>query len=227
MKKITKTLVTLACVATLGAGVCAMSACGGGEKTGEAYGLVHGAGYVGYATVTVSNDKVKDATLTEVCFPTEVKKSADTYYSSVTYGEVTMTYDVDAKTYKVGTQTLKEYFKSEANCKAYYEAVVGNKVKADGAENIMTKAALCKDDNGYWSTNLGTKLGWKANRDATIKYVEENGIDNLLKLVKNDDTGIWMDGTVSTGATWNDLNSEKEGSISYAQLIVNAYNAAK
>lgn len=266
MNKIFKTLAVCAVAGTLCAGVAAISGCNNSTK-GEAYGLVHSAGYVGYATVTVSGDKVKDATLTEVCFPTQVKKDGGDYYASVTYGDVTMTYDAEAKTYKVGTQTLKEYFKSEANCKAYYEAVIGGKVKADGADGIMTKAALCKDDNGYWTrgkdangnwgrvNNPSTEetyvnnqySRWKQNRDATIKYVKEHGVDNLLKLTQPKETNAegkevnkpngtdvtegsqvtyWMDGEISTGATWTDFNSVKDGTISYAQLIVNAYNAA-
>lgn len=261
MKKITKTLVTVVCLVALCLGAFALAACGGDEaKTGEAYGLVHGGGYVGRATITVKGDKVTDATLTEICFPTQVKKEDGSYYASVTYGEVTMTYDTEASTYKVGTQTIKEFFATEDNCKAYYKAVVGGKVKADGAEGIMTKAALCKDDNNYWTCDKnedGTWNShpsapysadaysrWKWNRDATLKYVKENGVGNLLKLTKpgkdadnkqiyngtdpyGNEVAYWMDGEVSTGATWNDFNTVKTGTLSYAQLITNAYNAAK
>lgn len=232
MKKLFKALLVFACAGTLCAGALAMSACGGSKDTG-AYGLVHGAGYVGYATVTVDKeDKVTDATLTEYCFPTQVKDADGGYYSEVSYGKVTMKYDEEGKTYKVGEQTLKEYFKDEANCKAYVDAVNGGKVyvTVDGAKknDVMTKASLCKDENGYWSTNLNGKLGWKANRDATVNYVKENGVSKLLGLVKateGDNAGYWVDSAnVSTGATWNDLNTTKEGSLSYAQLIVNAYN---
>lgn len=245
MKKIFKTLAVCAVAGTLCAGVAAVAGCNNGT-TGEAYGLVHGAGYVGYATVTVSGDKVTDATLTEVCFPTQVTADANvadadkvtvgegdkakSYYKTVSYGEVTMTYDA-ADGYKVGNTVIKEYLKDAAKAEAYYKAVMKGEVTVTiGTEKktgVMTKAALSKDENGYWSTNLGTKLGWKANRDATVKYVKDHGVDNLLKLTQNKDTGMWMDGDISTGATWNDLNSVKEGSLSYAQLIVNAYNAAK
>lgn len=255
MKKLIKSIITVACVGTLCAGIAAFAGCSNGVK-GEAYGLVHGAGYVGYASVTVNGDKVTDATLSEVCFPDHVKTADDDYYATVTYGDVTMTYDADAETYKVGTQTIKEYFQSGENCKAYYDAVMSNSVTVKvGNENktdIMTKAALSKDENGYWTrtkneegkwvTDVNAKDAnaysrWKMNRDATIKYVKEHGVENLLKLVKSDtatpdakedkDVKYWMDGTINTGATWNDLNSTKEGSFSYAQLIVNAYNAAK
>lgn len=240
MKKLFKALLVVACAGTLCAGAVALSACGGGEKEAEAYGLVHNAGYVGYATVKIDkNDKVVDATLTEYCFPTQVPQTpktettAATYYSEVTYGNVTMTYDVDAKTYKVGTQTLKEYFKSEENCKTYVEAVNDGKVAVtvDGAKktDVMTKAALCKDDNGYWGTaNSSQKLNWKGNRDATVNYVKTYGASKLLTLVKateGDNAGYWVDSAdISTGATWTDMNTVKEGSISYAQLIVNAFN---
>lgn len=223
MKKLFKALLVVACAGTLCAGAVALSACGGGDKEAEAYGLVHKAGYVGYTTVKIDkNDKVVDATLTEYCFPTQVKNGTD-YYSEVTYGNVTMTYDVDAKTYKVGTQTLKEYFKSEANCKTYVEAVNEGKVEVtvDGAKknDVMTKEALCKDYNGYG----GTKFDWKLNRDATVKYVKENGFKNIFSLTLKD--GKWVDSeNVNSGASWTDMNTTVEGSLSYVELMVNAFN---
>ena len=235
MKKLFKALLVFACAGTLCAGALAMSACGGSKDTG-AYGLVHGAGYVGYATVTVDKeDKVTDATLTEYCFPTQVKDADGGYYSEVSYGKVTMKYDEEGKTYKVGEQTLKEYFKDEDNCKTYVKAVNDGKVyvTVDGVKknDVMTKAALCKDDNGYG----GTKFDWKKNRDATVNYVKTYGVAELLKLEpeewvtdKNGNpapSGVWSDSNnVSTGATWTDLNTVKEGTLSYAQLIVKAFN---
>lgn len=235
MKKLFKALLVFACAGTLCAGALALSACGGDKDTG-AYGLVHNAGYVGYSTVTVDkDDKVTDATLTEYCFPTQVKTADGDYYAEVTYGKVTMKYDEEGKTYKVGEQTLKEYFKDEDNCKTYVKAVNDGKVyvTVDGVKknDVMTKAALCKDDNGYG----GTKFDWKKNRDATVNYVKTYGAAELLKLEpeewvtdKNGNpapSGVWSDSNnVSTGATWTDLNTVKEGTLSYAQLIVKAFN---
>lgn len=238
MKKLFKALLVFACAGTLCAGALALSACG--SKDTGAYGLVHNAGYVGYSTVTVDkDDKVTDATLTEYCFPTQVKTAEGGYYSEVTYGKVTMKYDAtqgsDGKAigYKVGEQTLKEYFKDEANCKAYVKAVNDGKVyvTVDGAKknDVMTKAALCKDDNGYWANaSSSQKLNWKGNRDATIAYVKANGVSKLLSLVKateGDNKGYWVDSSnVSSGATWTDMNTRKDGSLSYAELIAKAYN---
>lgn len=233
MKKLFKALLVVACAGTLCAGAVALSACGGGEKDTAAYGLVHGAGYIGYADVKVdAEDRVTYAYFTEICFPTQVKNGSD-YYSEVTYGNVTMTYDAEAKTYKVGDLILKEYFKEEANCKTYVDAVKEGKVAVtvDGAKkyDVMTWSKLCKDANGYWGTaNSSQKLNWKGNRDAMVKYVMDNGVSKLLTLVKateGDNKGYWVDSSsVSTGATWTDMNTVKEGSISYAQLIVNAFN---
>lgn len=287
MKKLFRGIAILAAVAAVGTGVAFATGCDPVEekkpettaKTGEAYGLVHGAGYVGYASITVDGDKVTALTLTEVCFPSQVSikgtstetaeaakaaipyatgttaadyvvvetsstkdevttYTATAYYKTVSYGDVTMVYDAAAKSYKVGEKTLKEYFTTEANCKAYYEAAVSDKITVTvGTEKktgVMNKKALSKEENGYWSGS-NYPLGWKGNRDATVKYVKENGVANLLKLVKQqkgendpkDTQYFWMDGTVSTGATWTDMNTTKEGSLSYAQLITNAYNAKK
>lgn len=232
-------------------------------KMGEAWGLVHKANYVGYASITYKAGAISDVTLSEVCLPTEVTAGSDvadeykvtvgegekakSYYKTVKYDSVTMTYDA-TKGYMVGDKTLVEYFQTEKNAQVYYNAVMNNSVsvvvgkKEDGSEDakktIMTKKALSKEENGYWAGDKihEGQLGWKANRDATCKYVKEHGVDNLLKLVrdtKNDDnpngTNMWMDGTVSTGATWTDLNSDTTGKnfVSYSQLIVNASKAVK
>lgn len=242
MKKLFKSIIAVAFIGTLGA---AFAGCAEEGVKGEAYGLTHGAGYVGYASVTVSGDKVTDAYLNEVCLPTYVTAGEDvladdkvtvgegdgatSYYKIVSYGEVTLTYDVDDGYKTADGKTLKEYFASEENAEAYYEAVMNGSVTVTvGTEkknDVMTKAALSKEDNGYWSSNLGTRLGWKANRDKTLQYVKEYGVDNLLQLTLDDST--WKDGSIDTGATWADFNSVKEGSLSYAQLLTNAYNAAK
>lgn len=236
------------------------------EEAAVAYGLVHGGSYVGKATVEVDKDgKVTDATLNEVCLPTyvtaddsvaaedkvtvtvtdhgsEVEKS---YYKTVSYGDVTLTYDATAKDYKSGSTTMAEFFQTEANAKAFFEAVMENKVSVSvGGENktdIMNKASLCKEENGYWTTKDdedNSYSRWKVNRDATVEYVKENGVQMLATLVRNtegttDDYGAnakyWVDGNgVSTGATWTDMNSDTSEAnyFSYAQLFVKAYIAS-
>ena len=256
MKKLAKTLAICAIAGTMCAGMAALSACGEKAVTGEAYGLVHGAGYVGCATVTVKGDKVTDATLSEVCLPTYVEagesvaeadkvedtvinhgsETKKTFYKTVSYGNVTLTYTV-GKGYMNGETSFADMMKTEANAKAYYEAVNSNSVSVtigtEKKKDILNKASLSKEENGYWTDANGSKLEaaqgqtyWMANRNATIKYVKEHGVANLLKLERNSETNLWMDGTISTGATWTDFKTKKDGYISYAQLIVNAHTAA-
>lgn len=258
MKKISKVVVGITMAAAVAATAGVIAGCGSADKTGEAYGLTHGAGYVGYSKIVLNGDKVKDLYLTEVCLPTEVT-AAETvaaadkvtgtyvkrgkvytadYYKTVTVGSTTFTYDVTIPAesqasigYKTsdGT-TLLSWLSTEANCKAYYEAVTTNAVKVTvGTEqktDIMNNASLSKEENGYWTTDGVSQ--WKTNRDATVAYVKANGVANLTSLVKNADTSIWMDGEISTGATWNDLNPATSGGyFSYAELILEANKAAK
>ena len=223
--------------------------------TGEAFGLVHNAGYAGFASVTVKAGAITDVQLSEVCLPTQVQVKADsnvpdeykvtvgegtsakTYYKTVTYAGVTMTYDA-TKGYMVGDKTLKEYFQNEQNVKTYYKAVMANKVTVivgEGNEgkktDVMTKAALSKEENGYWAGEkiAEGQLGWKANRDAVVKYVKEKGVDELLKLELKDlnNDKYWVDSNgVSTGATWTDMNTkDTKNYVSYSQLIKNAFDA--
>lgn len=281
MKKFTKVAVGATAVAAM-VSAFAFAGCGAKEVTGEAYGLVHGGSYVGYAKITLKGEQVVDATLSEVCFPTQVKVGTGTstesaeaaaaaiettvaaddyvvvstsktanevttytataYYKTVSYGDVTLTYDVE-KGYVSGTTALKDYFSTEANAKAYYEAVMENKVSVTlgGSKNatVMTKAKLSKEENGYWTganyastSKLEGESKWKANRDATIAFVKSYGTEALLKTVKASEganEGYWVDGSVSTGATWTDLNSDTTGKgyFSYAQLLDKAAKAAK
>lgn len=264
MKRIAKIVVGITMAATLAAGAGVLAGCTpkAADKTGEAYGLVHGAGYVGYSQITTNGDSVKELTLTEVCLPTQVKAGDDVaeadkvnggteekptyYYKKVSYGSVTLTYDATAKDYKVGETAFKTYLESEANCKAYYEAVKNNAISvtvgAETKKDVMTYKTLSKEENGYWTkqdANGNSYSRWKVNRDATVKYVKDKGLKNLKNLTKSDeavkdsygaDAKYWMDGTVSTGATWNDFNpSDKGGKVyyTYAELILKANEAAK
>lgn len=252
MKRIAKIAVGITMAATLAAGAGVLAGCTpkAADKTGEAYGLVHGGGYVGYPQITTNGDSVKELTLTEVCLPTEVEAGSDVaeadkvnggteekptyYYKKVSYGSVTLIYDATVKGYKVGETAFKTYLESEANCKAYYEAVKNNAISVtvgtETKKDVMTYKTLSKEENGYWVQGEKYKLGWKGNRDATVKYVKDHGVKNLSNLEKNADTKVWMDGSISTGATWNDLNpSDKKGKVyyTYAELILKANEAAK
>lgn len=236
MKKLTKIAIGITMSAAVAATCGALAGCSNG-KTGEAYGLVHSGGYVGYSKIVLDGDTVKDLTLTEVCLPTQVKANADVaaadkvgdYYKTVSYGTVTLTYSADANDYMVDSTAFKTYLRNETNAKAYYDAVVANSVKVTvGGQqktDIMNYSTLSKEENGYWSTNLGTKLGWKVNRDKTVDYVKANGVGKLSTLAKD---GTWKDSDgVDTGATWSDMNTQKENTYSYVQLILKACDAAK
>ncbi len=233
MKKIAKIAAGITLAASLAATAGALAGCSNDTaKTGVAYGLVHGGSYVACATIKVDGDTVKDLTLVELELPTKVKDDNGDPYATVTYGNVTLTYDETSKGYNVGEQAFLDYLKVDANAEAYYKAVMNGevKVKVNGQDQsgIMTENKLSKEKNGYWSTS--TSVGsskvegdskWIANRDLTVAYVKANGVAALSGLTKNDD-GYWVNGTISTGATWNDLNpTDKKGKTyyTYAELI--------
>lgn len=258
MKKIINLLLCSLLICGL---VLPFSACNN-KMTGETYGLVHNAGYVGKATITKSGDKITDATLEEMCLPTQVKATADVpeadrvdvvsgdpatttyYYKTVKFNDVTMTYDME-KGYMVGNQTLKEYFQNEDNCKAYFEAAKGNNliVMVGGQEkkDVMTNALLNKDENGYWTrqdANNNNYSRWKVNRDATVNYVKEYGVEGLKNLTQSTETvkdsyGVdakyWKDANgVSTGATWSDMYKATNPTdyYTYSQLLLKAADKA-
>lgn len=239
MKKITKSIIAMACVVTLGAGISAMAGCGEKDLKG-AYGLVHGAGYVGYANVTVDADKkVTDAVLQEMCFPTQVKAPADVpaedkvtdgksdYYKVVSYNQVVLTYNAGAGYKTADGKTLKEFFADEAACKEYYNAVVNGKVTVTVGDkklkDVMTQKTLLKEENGYWPVEGQEQTQWVVNRNAYVKYVKDNGVSDLLLLGKY--SKKWgASETLVSGATWSDGNSVKAGSFSYSELLVKAYN---
>ena len=180
----------------------------------------------------------------------KVVNGNNAYYKTVSYGDLTLTYKTVGETsgyYTSANQILGDYLKAEKNAKAYYEAVTSNSIKVTvGGQqktDIMTNATLNKDENGYWTRtdrDGNSYSRWKMNRDATVNYVKSYGLSNLTKLTKStsawdsdakEDKAVtpWMDGNISTGATWSDLNSKPEAGtyLSYAQLIVKAGNAAK
>lgn len=223
-------------------------------KTGVAYSLTHGAGFVSKATVTTKGDTVTDASLEEYCLPTVIQAGADVaatdkvvvgekaYYKTVSFGEVVLEYDAEAG-YRVGETALVEWLKTESNVKTYFDAVENGSVSVTLGGNlnadVMTKKALSKAENGYWTRedDDGEPYSrWLMNRNATVNYVKSHGVKNLLKLTRSEDAvtdsygesaKYWMDDGISTGATWVDLNSDTtdKGYMSYAALIVKAYEA--
>ena len=230
-----------------------LAACGGnnaGEskapapvvKNGEAFGLVHGAGYVGYATVTTTDGKITAATLTEYCFPSYVTadaaeegKTVDVevtahgststkhFYKEVKFGTYTLTADAEAKGYKTAdNKTEVQLFGDDAAAKAWKEAIVAGNVEVNGVKTIMTNDKICKDKNGYG----GTKFDWKGNRDKTVAAFIANG-DKITTATQDEESKKWKIGDVDTGATWTDFNTRKEGTLSYAELLVKALNAVK
>lgn len=268
MKKIIKLLICALMICIM---VIPMTACqDNGKKdpvvkTGTAYGLVHGGSYVGKATITKTDDKVTDATLEEMCLPTQVKATAEVaeddrvdvttgegesakttyYYKTVKYDNVTMTYDAQNNSYMVGDQKLADYLRTEANCKAYFEAAAANNlsVMVGGKEDktIMTNDALNKDKNGYWTKqdkNNKSYSRWKVNRDATVNYVKQHGLDALKNMTQAEavedaygaQAKYWQDANgVSTGATWSDMYkaTAPENYYTYVMLLNKAAENAQ
>ncbi|HIR65728.1 MAG TPA: hypothetical protein IAC95_02410 [Candidatus Fimimonas gallinarum] len=203
MKKHAKLLVVLLALVMV-LSVVVLTACNK-QKTKNAYGLVHGKGYVCQATVVVAGNSLVSADLVEACLPTYVTAqtpiqgytvegtynshgSARTanFYKTIKFADVTMVYDgtlVDgySKGYMVGTQTMLQFFENEANCEKYFKAVSENKVSvvlANGEKtDILNAKALLKTQNGYWGTPAQNALGWTANVKATCDYVVAHGFD--------------------------------------------------
>lgn len=231
--------------------------CSKNTSTGAAYALTGGGDYVGMASVTLENGNISALSLEEVQFPSHITvgdgvsaedktEGADGkyYYNKVLYGTTTLVYD-SSQGYMSGGIALVEYFSEEERAKEYILAVLDNKVAVEvggvADYSVMTKAALSKADDDYWIRTNGDGKEysrWKLNRDATVNYVLKYGVDNLDKLTKSEeaaqdsaedmDVYYWLDGDIVTGATWTHLNPENpQGYVSYAQLILNAYAAAK
>lgn len=258
MKRLTKTLIATTAVLAVSASMAAFAGCSS-STTGEAYALTHSDGqYVSKATVTVNGDDITEATITEVYTPIRftaeavdgdytVTDGSSIYYKTVKYGDVTLTYSADNSDYMVGSVTMTEYFKTEANAKAYYEAVVSNSVAVVLAEDnytIITNTTANKDENGYWTregADGNNYSRWQANRNATIAYVVEYDSAAFGTLTKSEtaeadtlggssEVYYWYDANnINTGATWSDMSitDSTRAATGYIQLLQNAYNAAK
>ncbi|MEG1706480.1 MAG: InlB B-repeat-containing protein, partial [Clostridia bacterium] len=194
------------------------------DVVGVAYGLVHGQGYVGQATVSVNHKGVvTDATLDEACFPSQVVLSAEEQakldkndyttfagkhgstvgYKTVKFGTYTLV--GDGVTYKSGDKTIVELFADEVAAKAYFEAVVAGDVKAVLVGNktvVLTAEQLLKSKNGYG----GTSFNWAKAVEATTQYVIDNGFDATIGGFEINKDGMYQDNNgISTGATWVDI----------------------
>ena len=231
MKKTSKIVAVVLTALLVVAAVVVLASC---AKTYDdvAYGLVHGEGYVAKATVTKDADgKVKDATLDEACFPTQVTATeADGdytvtvgtkhYYKTVKWAKVTAVWDADKGEYTVDGVSLRLFFKiDEGRCEEYFEAVSANAItvvtSSGNKTDIMTAETLLKSKNGYWGNPSANALGWKANVEATINYVKANGFglkksnfetkDNSASNAKLDNEWVEKSSGVATGATWTDF----------------------
>ena len=211
-------------------------------KWAAGYGLVHGAGYVGKAFVVEDKDgKLVDVSWDEACLPTYVTAGEEvpaadkvttkvlshgsevekTYYKTVKFADVTMTYDLEKNTYVVGDKTMTEWFKTEENAQKYYEAVLASEVSVvvGGANDtsVLTAKALLKSRNNYWNTETVSGLGYWLNYGRSVDYLLTNGLKAAETLEKD---GTWIDDNdVDSGATWSDFNTKKEGTLSYVQLV--------
>ena len=170
-------------------------------KDYTSYGLVHGNGYVGKATVTVdANGVVTNATLDEACLPTYVTAKEPVegvtttdkvtshgsevtkhFYTTVKFGGYTATYDLATHTYLINGLPMLDRFQSTVYARAWFEAVNTDSVvvvvSADGKTEdgeIMNSATLLKSQNGYWGKPTEPAIGWEENAVATSTFFVEN-----------------------------------------------------
>lgn len=167
-------------------------------KDYTSYGLVHGNGYVGKATVTVdANGVVTNATLDEACLPTYVAtkepvegfttndeanpgKGNKNFYTTVKFGGYTATYDLATHTYLINGLPMLDRFQSTVYARAWFEAVNTDSVvvvSADGKKEdgeVMNSATLLKSQNGYWGKPTEPAIGWEENAVATSTFFVEN-----------------------------------------------------
>lgn len=222
-------------------------------KVGKAYALVHGAGYVGKATASYTvdyhgNKALAAVTLHEYCLPSYITVAdttgmaesdyvtgtvtdhgndvQKTFYKTMTYGETTLTASIADKKVTYTDAEGANPFLTEEGCEAWATAVENNAVtvKLAAGDRTVGHAEFSKDENGYG----GTKFDWEMNRDATVAMAMDYDIDVALAATKegSSDGKHWVVDGVETGATWTDLNTVKEGSTSYLQLIKNAMDKA-
>lgn len=208
-----------------------------------AYGLVHGKGYVGEATIVrtqqgfilsagleeaclptyiAAEAAIKGVTTTDEAYPSHGSEVTKHFYTTVKFGGNTFTYSTTEHDYVMEGTTLKAWLEDEANAMVYFLSVSNDQVAIVNAEGkddftVMTSAKLLKSENGYWSTPSGTQLGWKTNVENTVEYVMNNGFVQDEFTTDNKVGNVFVDENgVSTGATWTDFND-------YYQLLKKAY----
>ncbi len=218
-----------------------------------AYGLVHGNGYVGKATVTVdANGVVTDATLDEACLPTYVTAEEPVegvtttdkvtshgsevtkhFYTTVKFGGYTATYDLATHTYLINGLPMLDRFQSTVYARAWFEAVYTDSVvvvvSADGKTEdgeIMNSATLLKSQNGYWGTPTEPALGWEENAVATSAFFVENYEAFVPAFYQNGPEGLFY-GHSANGQPWfwNGINTGATWTDmeDYITLLVVAY----
>ena len=217
-----------------------------------AYGLVHGNGYVGKATVTVdANGVVTDATLDEACLPTYVTAEEPVegvtttdkvtshgsevtkhFYTTVKFGGYTATYDLATHTYLINGLPMLDRFQSTVYARAWFEAVNTDSVvvvvSADGKTDgeIMNSATLLKSQNGYWGTPTEPALGWEENAVATSAFFVENYEAFVPAFYQNGPEGLFY-GHSANGQPWfwNGINTGATWTDmeDYVTLLVVAY----
>lgn len=208
-----------------------------------AYGLVHGKGYVGEATIVrtqqgvivsagleeaclptyiAAEAAIEDVTTTDTAYPSHGSEVTKHFYTTVKFGGNTFTYSTTEHDYVMEGTTLKAWLEDEANAMVYFLSVSNDQVAIVNAEGkddftVMTSAKLFKSENGYWSTPSGSQLGWKTNVEKTVEYVMNNGFVQDEFTTDNKVGNVFVDENgVSTGATWTDFND-------YYQLLKKAY----
>ena len=218
-----------------------------------AYGLVHGNGYVGKATVTVdANGVVTDATLDEACLPTYVTAKEPVegvtttdkvtshgsevtkhFYTTVKFGGYTATYDLATHTYLINGLPMLDRFQSTVYARAWFEAVNTDSVvvvvSADGKTEdgeIMNSATLLKSQNGYWGTPTEPAIGWEENAVATSTFFVENYEAFVPSFYKYGPENLFY-GHSSNGQPWfwNGINTGATWTDmeDYVTLLVVAY----
>ncbi|HIT78519.1 MAG TPA: hypothetical protein IAD47_07045 [Candidatus Limihabitans stercoravium] len=218
-----------------------------------AYGLVHGNGYVGKATVTVdANGVVTDATLDEACLPTYVTAEEPVegvtttdkvtshgsevtkhFYTTVKFGGYTATYDLATHTYLINGLPMLDRFQSTVYARAWFEAVYTDSVvvvvSADGKTEdgeIMNSATLLKSQNGYWNKPTEPALGWEENAVATSTFFVENYEAFVPAFYQNGPENLFY-GHSSNGQPWfwNGINTGATWTDmeDYITLLVVAY----
>jgi hypothetical protein len=219
---------------------------------GVGYGLVHGH-YVGVAKVVLDkDDKVVNVQFDEYYLPynagqvvytpvegvaqpadilTVVGSRGTSYFAKyfsvngvLFTGTVTGESGAQSIVYGAsGITNIETWVETEANAKAYVEAVEAGLVfiaNANGTKstyefgNASVKRGWTKSATAYWANAATYPLGWGGNMAAIAEAMVGTKLDAAeADLVKD---GTWKIGTIVTGATLSDF-------VDYYQLAQRAY----